>query len=61
MSNSVSVIIPYDLRQKALRYGVNVSKVSREAVADEVQKIEKEIGVNAAKQITPNTTTNGGD
>jgi post-segregation antitoxin (ccd killing protein) len=55
MSNVVSVVIPHELRQKASFYRVNVSKVCRVAVADEVEKIEKEIGVSAAKQNTPNT------
>jgi len=43
MSNCVSVVIPFELRQKAIIYGVNVSQVCRKAVADEVSKIEKEI------------------
>lgn len=45
MPNLVSVVIPQDLREKAGRLGINVSKVSREALANEVEKVEKELGL----------------
>jgi len=59
MSNIVSVVIPYELRQKANFYRVNVSKVCRVAVADEIEKIEKEIG-GSRQASTPTATMNGG-
>ena len=40
MSNLTSVAIPVSLLKQARKYGINVSKTSREAVAEAVKKME---------------------
>jgi post-segregation antitoxin (ccd killing protein) len=50
MSNLTSVAIPVPLLKRARELGINVSKTSREAVADAVMKSEKELMKN--KKVT---------
>lgn len=56
MSNQICVIIPPELREKARIHRINISEVSRNALADEVKKFEK-AGEHAAKQNAPTVST----
>jgi post-segregation antitoxin (ccd killing protein) len=43
MTNQTNVGIPHDLRDKARKLGINISKVARDALAVEVERIEHEL------------------
>ena len=52
-SEQVMVTFPIGLRDRAHAAGLNVSGVAASAVLRTTQAIEKETGVNAAKQFSP--------
>jgi len=43
MTNTVGIVIPHPLRERAKDLRINISAVCRVALADEVQKVEKRI------------------
>ena len=42
MTNTISVCIPEDTRERAGKLRINISEVCRKALRDEVEKVEKE-------------------
>ena len=44
MVNQVSIVLPQHLREKAGVLGINISKTCRDAVAAEVERVEKQTG-----------------
>lgn len=40
---NVGIKMPYELRQKAQEYGINISALARKAVENEIRKIEGEV------------------